>query len=258
MKKRYIVILIIIVVYFAVFFLLYGRENYKQSKLKTTIIVNDSSIWQLEENSWTNITNSTSEKNALNWEEFNIIIDNKNVGKYAIVYDEQWYLFDKNRKPYNYTGNLIAYQANYTMKVKDFTKQEITDFTTVNKVLEENNLSTNQEFTVSNYIDVDYDNDGVDERLYFISNAFPIDTNPSTIFSIVFAEKDNKIYQIYKSIEENRSFNGCKPYLSAIIDVNEDNRYEFILSCSRYSVETPIDMLYQFKDNEFKIIVSNQ
>lgn len=258
MKKRYVVIIVMIIVYFIVFFLLYGMENYKQSKLKTTIIVNDSTIWQLEENNWTSIPVSNSETDTLNWEEFNIFIDNKNIGKYSVVYDNQWYLFDKDRKPYNYSGNLIAYQANYKMKVKDFTKKEITDFTKVNKVLEENNLSTNQELTVSNYIDVDYDNDGIDERLYFISNAFPLDTNPNYIFSIVFAEKDNKTYQIYKSIEKNQSFNGCKPYISAIIDVNDDNKYEFILSCSEYSVEKTIDMLYEFKNNEFKIIVSNQ
>lgn len=257
MKKRYIVILIMIVVYFLVFFFLYGRDNLKQSKLKTTIIVGDSSVWQLEENRWHNLS-STFSRQDLNWEKFNIIIDDKAIGKYSVVYDEKWYLFDENRSPYNYTGNLIAYQANYKMKLKPFTTNEITDFTTVNKVLTENNLNTTQEFTLSNYIDIDYDGDGSNEKFYFISNVFPIETNPDYIFSIVFMEKNGTIYPIYKSIEKNQSFNGCKPYISAIIDVNDDNKYEFVLSCSKYSVETPIDMLYKFTNNEFKIIVSNQ
>ena len=45
MKKRYIVILIIVIVYFTVFFLLYGRAELKYSKLKTTLIIGDNTIW---------------------------------------------------------------------------------------------------------------------------------------------------------------------------------------------------------------------
>lgn len=257
MKKRYIVILLIIIIYFTVFFLLYGKDEMKKSKLETTIIVNDSTIWQLKNKNWYNIRDDASKKD-LNWEKFNIVINNKEIGKYQVVYDTKWYLYDDNKNPYSYTGNLLAYQANYKMKVKDFKETPINDYTYVNQVLEENSLPTNEELTVSNLITLDFDDDGVDENFYFISNAFPLDETPENIFSIVFMEKSGVIYKMYNSIEKNKGYNGCKPYINDIIDVNDDGKYEIILTCAKYSVETPIDMLYTFTNNDFRIIISNQ
>lgn len=44
-KKTYIIILVVLAVYFLVFFLTLGRENLKQEKYSTTIIVGNSTIW---------------------------------------------------------------------------------------------------------------------------------------------------------------------------------------------------------------------
>ena len=40
--------------------------------------------------------------------------------------------------------------------------------------------------------------------------------------------------------------------------VDDDRSYELILECSRYSVQEPVIMLYEFLDDEFKITISNQ
>ena len=257
MKKRYIVILIIVIVYFTVFFLLYGRAEIKYSKLKTTLIIGDNTIWQLDEKKWYNIVNNKDMEN-LNWQEFTVFVDNEKLGNYKIVYDDKWYLFDKKRNPISYSGNLIAYSANYEMKVKNFSQEKISDYTKVNEVLSENNITANQELTSNTLISVDIDNDGIDEKIYVAGNVFPMETDPEYIFSVVFMEKNDIIYPIYKSIEKNKNFNGCKPYINSIIDVDDDNKYEIILSCSQYSTEGTIDMLYRFNTDKFSIIVTNQ
>ena len=96
MKKRYIVILIIVIVYFTVFFLLYGRDELKYSKLKTTLIIGDNTIWQLDEKKWYNIVNNKDMEN-LNWQEFTVFVDNEKLGNYKIVYDdkEDFYYIEK-------------------------------------------------------------------------------------------------------------------------------------------------------------------
>lgn len=258
MKKRYVVILILIIVYFTTLFLLKGASNVKNSKLASTIIVNNSSVWQLKDKKWYNVV-SNSEINDLSWQEFNIIVDSEYFGKYNVVHDEsKWYLFDNERKAYSYSGHFVAYQADYNMPVKSYEEKEITDYTYVNQVLGENNLPLNQELTVNLYINVDYDNDGVKENFYFISNAFPMESDPENIFSIVFMEKTGTIYPIYKSIAPRQGFNGCMPYMDAIIDVNDDKKYELIISCSKYSIKEPIDILYEFSNNKFSVIISNE
>ena len=77
------------------------------------------------------------------------------------------------------------------------------------------------------------------------------------IFSLVFMVKNNEIYPIYTNITSNTGYNGCKPYFRAFVDVDNDSKYEFILSCAKYSASGTTNMLYEFKDKEFKILISN-
>ena len=140
----------------------------------------------------------------------------------------------------------------------NFVEQEITDDTYVNYVLQENNLDGENQFTTSYKVDVDFDNDGEVEELYLISNAFPMDFNPEKIFSIVFMIKNDYVYYLYNDVSTNTSFNGCKPFLKAILDVDNDGLYEFVVSCAKYSTSIETDMLYKYVDDSFKIVISNQ
>ena len=70
--------------------------------------------------------------------------------------------------------------------------------------------------------------------------------------------KNNEIYPMYSSVETNQAVNGCKPYLSAVLDIDNDNTSELVVSCGRYSTYKPIDMLYKFTNEGFKILISNQ
>ncbi len=257
MKKRYIILIIIIVIYFLALFLPIGLKNIKKDKMEAAIIVGNDTVWELRHKKWYNVKYAADIK-KLDWEEFKVLVSNEDYGNYYLWKDEKWYLFDKNKKSYNYSGELLAYKSAYPMKHKEYTINQISDYKYVNEVLKENGLKENQDFTVSAVNSVDFDNDGIVESFYFVSNAFPIDGYPEDIFSFVFMEKSGKLFNIYTSVEKNKNMNGCKPNLYSIIDVDEDDNYELIIRCGKYSIEKPIDMLYKFENNEFKIVISNQ
>ena len=84
-----------------------------------------------------------------------------------------------------------------------------------------------------------------------------MDFKPEKLFSIVFMVKDNKIYYLYKDVRDNLDYNGCKPFIHSILDVDKDGNYEFIVSCASYSVSEQVDMLYKFEEDQFRILVSN-
>lgn len=255
-KKRYVVILVILAVYLILMFLIFGKYIEK-GKYETTIIIGQDTIWNYSNRSWLNITSNSTIEN-LNWKKYNIYLDNKFTGKYYLWYNEKWYLFDENKNAITKDGKLLAFDSNYDIKVLDFSTSEIKDYSYIKKVLQENNLDVNSKFTVNNQIKLDIDNDQKTETIYVISNVFAIDFYPDTIFSIVFMEKEGKIYNIYQDIDKNYSTNGCKPYINTIFDIDSDDKYEIVLSCGRYSINKPIDMLYQLEDKEFKILISNQ
>lgn len=257
-RTRYIVLLVILISFTLIMYFAFGKENIQKEKETVTIIVGDTAVWNYSDMHWLNVTSpATIEK--LNWLDYNVFIDNKRLGNYYLWYNQdKWYIFDQNRKAIQRDGNIIAYRSNYEIKVKDFQMEEIRNQAPVRKVLSENNLSTSSKFTVSQETSIDIDNDGITEKFYLVSNAFPIDFEPSNIFTFVFMVKNNEIYPMYSSVEINQAVNGCKPYISAVLDIDNDNTSELVVSCGRYSTYKPIDMLYKFTDQGFKILISNQ
>ena len=253
-NKKYIILILIILVFFVVMFLLFGLDNIKKENYSTAIVVGEDSVFILEKQQWIDITGNY---NILNWEKFNVYVNNEKVGNYYLWYDDKWYAFDKKKKPVNLEGSILGISSNYNINVAEFTEENVDDSIYIDKVLEDNDFSKDQSFTTKYKIDFDFDNDGVREEFFLISNVFNLEETPEKVFSIVFMVKDNEIYPIYRDIKNNESFDGCKPYMNTFLDVDEDNTYEFILSCGKYSVEKTINMLYKFKDNKFKILVSN-
>lgn len=258
MSSRYKVITIILVVYLVVFFLIYGLSNIKNGQRKLTLLVGDNTVWDYSNKSWLNITREET-LDSLNWQEYKVFLDNKYFGEYSMWYDDnKWYAFNSNKTAVKMEGELIAYKANYDLKIKEFETKENNNNTYVHQVLKDNNLSTSSQMTVNNVVNFDIDADGVEEQFYVISNAFASDFYPDTIFSIVFMVKEQKIYSMYTNIEKANYGNGCKPYIRTFLDINDDDKHELILTCAKYSVQEPEDMLFQLNKEKFDLLISNQ
>lgn len=252
-KKVYIVLIVLMVIFFLIMFLIFGLDELKKEGLDATIIVDKDTVWTYSERSWIRQTSF----NEYNWKKYDVYMNNEKAGNYYLWYSDKWYAFDDKKNAVMLDGDLLAINANYDVPVYNFQKNEIDNYYQVNKVLEDNKLPTDVEYTVNHKVEFDYDGDGEIEEFYVVSNAFPIESNPKKIFSFVFMVKGDNVYPIYTNISNNTGFNGCRPYFSGFIDVDKDNKYEFILSCAEYSVSGVSRMLYDFDNNKFKILISN-
>ncbi len=255
-NRTYIYLLIILIVFFLIMFIVLGIDNLKSEQQETTIIIGNQTIWNYKKRKWSTISNN-SQIEKLNWQKYNIYLNNEKAGNYYLWHSDKWYTFDNQKKAINLDGDILAIKSDNKIKVYPLIEEEITDYTLVNKILDENAIFDKEELTTKYKISIDFDNDGKTEYFYVISNIFPEESNPNNIFSIVFMEKDNKTYLIYKDITSNKSFNGCKPYFTGFLDVNNDNKAEFILSCASYSVSNTINSLYSFDKDDFKILISS-
>lgn len=258
-KNKYLVLIVIIFIYFLVLYLIYGRDTIKTNQMKGHLIIDNNAIWSLKKGSWENLTYA-SDISKLSWQEYKVYLSSNYFGTYNLWYDaNRWYLFDSSNNPINYDSKMIATNLNYDLKFKNFTPQEITNFSVVNNVLNTSGISAlaPNEYTVKDVISIDFDDDNTTENFYLLSNAFPLETNPNVIFTIVFMEKDGKTYMLYTNIENNEGYNGCKPYISAIFDADNDSEYEILLSCGKYSQNGTIETLYKFKKDSFKVLINN-
>lgn len=258
-KKVYIILFIVLFIFFIVMFSLFGVDNIKQEQYSSTIIVGDSSVWKYDNKRWLNIRTRTS-LDELSWQKYHIFVNNEEIGEYNLWYNsDRWYAFDDQKNAIQVDNTLIAYKANYDIKIKSFEIVDVENDNYVNQVLQKHNIGLSSIPTSKYKIKFDFDNDQIEEDFYIISNAFSTDTEPEKTYSIAFYVKDDNIYYLYENVESSYgSYDGCKPYYNAFLDVNNDNIYELILSCGKYSSEKQIDMLYQYIENGFKIVISNQ
>ena len=255
-NKVIIVLLVLLVIFFIAMFALFGINNIKQETYTSTIIVGDSAVWKYQNKKWTNLKLDTSLK-ELSWKNYTIYSDDEEIGNYELWHDDKWYAFDKQKNAIDLPDKFIAYDTNFKLKLLNVNKDDVKDYTYVYKVLEDNLIPTNSNFTSLYKSTLDFDNDGLEEDFYIVSNAFAFDNSDKT-FCLAFMVKNNEIYPIYTDIDNNYYYKGCKPYYNTFLDVNNDGLYEFILSCGKYSKKEQIDMLYQYIDNQFKIVISNQ
>lgn len=252
-KKTYIVLIAILLVFLVVMFLIFGLDEMKARGTTTTLIVGDDTVWYYSDKTWSNI----SSYGDFNWKKYDVYLDNIKNGNYYLWYNDKWYAFNDNKKAVKLEGEILAIDSTTNVTVSHFSSSEIDDYSYVYRVLKDNKLPTNSQYTVDKKIALDYDNDGEDEDFYIISNVFSMDFYPENLFSIVFMVKNEEIYPIYTKVEKNEGFNGCKPYISGFVDVNNDSKSEIILSCSEYSVSGISRMLYEYKNNEFKMLIYN-
>lgn len=255
-KKVAIFILIFLIVGASIFFLTIGIDLLNKSS-ENIIIIGNSGGFKKVNSRWVHI-NTKNELKSLGGNKFNVYVDNSYFGNYNLLYDDKWYLFKNDDTPVNYNGNMLALSGSIKYKVANFTTHDIEDKTYVNRVLRENNISEDSILTYSYYTDIDLNNDGVLERIYTISNKFPYEDVGNLSFSYIFMLKNDKIIYLYKNKEEiDDVYSGCNPYISNLIDIDEDNKLEVIIGCSYYSVEGTKYNLYKFNDYMFKSLVSN-
>ncbi|MBR3210906.1 MAG: hypothetical protein IKF71_03090 [Bacilli bacterium] len=256
-KKIYIILFIMLLTFGIVMFIFYGIPNIREENIEGTFIVGDNTTWVLREKNWS-FLRYTSSMDSYSWQTFHVFEDNNYKGDYYLWHDDKWYVFDEKKEAINLSGRLFAYNSNVDLKVFDFQESKIDDYSFVYEVLNENGISSSSQFTSSYKVSLDFDGDSIEEDFYIISNALPIDFEPETTFSIAFMVKNNVIYPLYTDVSSNKGLNGCKPFYHTFVDTNYDGVSEVILSCGKFSATDQVDMLFQFYDERFNLLISNQ
>lgn len=256
-NKSIIIFIVLLIGLSTIFMLTIGVKLIKDNKNKDVIIVGNEAIFEKQDNKWVNI--SFADINNYNWKKYYTYIDNQYYGYYSLYNNEKWYLFKDKNQAVNYNGDLLALNGETRYKVVQFNLHDIENKDYITKVLNDNNIKDDSELSSSSVVYVDIDNDGEKEPIYTISNKFSMEDVGNTYFSFIFMVKNDKIIYLYKKLEKDldSSYSGCKPYINSILDVDEDDQYELILSCGYYSNNGIRHSLYKFKEGVFKLLVSN-
>ena len=256
-NKIYLGIIIFFIIFAVVIFFLFGYNSMIKDKDKTTIVIGNDTVWRYNKQKWEYITDNYILDDYVD-EIFNVYREESFKKIYLSYKNGEWIGYDKNKNEVKLEEDFFAYQSNIDIEVKSVEIKNINNMKYVNRVLDDNNLSRKSKFTSSYMFSFDIDKDGKEEDFYAFTNAFPMGFKTDKIFTFAYIVKHDKIYYIYKDVEDYHGFNGCKPYFTFIMDADDDSILEFVFNCGLYSTSKPIRRLYQFNDNEIKMLVSNE
>lgn len=253
-KKIYTIIFIIAVIYIIIFFVFFFNKK-KNNKVNNYInlAVGNDALFVYKNKEWRNIT--TSNRATYNWYLYDIYDEFEQLGKYYLIYSGVWNLIDDDKNKVNLDfANKLGISSDFKYNVKSFNKKNNGIDSYISDVLSKYDIITTN-LTVNNIISIDIDNDSVEEQIYTISNAFSEDDNTKA-FGFIFLVDNNKINIIYEKVYEDNSLdNVCKPYVSNILEL--DNKNYLMINCSYYSNLGKDVILYRYKNEKFKEIISN-
>lgn len=248
-KLRYYVIFFLLFVYFVLMFIFFLYPNYKDKHNKTSLIVNKSARWYYEDGKWKDMTDT----NQYNWQAFDIYQDGTFLGNYYLLYNDKWYIFDKNRDPIKQDGvDIFAIKTNQKYQYGNFTLEDTTDEEEkyIRKVLEDNNINA-LTFTTEKVINFDLDSDGKLEKIIIASNVFTTEYEKD-LFNFVFVVKNGKIIMIKKDIDTyDQLYSMCQAYVPYLVDLTGNGKYSIITGCGYYSNKADCIEMYQLKHGKY-------
>ncbi len=252
---RYKIVLVFLVIYVILMFVIFGEKIFFP-KQKTYLLIGSTAKWKFDGQNWTDL--KEEEKSEYTWKNYDIFTHEKKIGTYQVTYSEnKWYLFEKDRTPVNYEGQILGVRSNKPYQVASYEPMDLEeeDAVYLNEVYQKHGLKENQRYTTGYKVYFDLDGDQEEEILYVITNQFPEDFAPSQLFNFVFVVDQNKIQMVY---EETGSFTNmydyCKIRLDYLIDVDNNKTYEIILNCGYFSTMGNCTSMYEKKGNKYRQI----
>lgn len=251
-NKAYKTVIILVILYVIIMLVIFLPNYIRGLHDKLYILSGDFIKIKYEHNGWHNITNNDDYK----LKEFNVYTADGTLGKYRILLTNKYYLYNESGKNVTYEGELFASTGTLKLGVtpKSTLELEDSDKEIIKNALEKIKITEYDNFNISQKYVLDVDNDGIDEKIYCLSNYF-MESNFDKLFSVVFIEKNGEInILIKKVIDKDKIYDEPSYEINRIVDIKEDKKYEIIIEQNYFSrPQESCAIIYNLYENKKEI-----
>lgn len=249
-RKFEISIIVFMVVFSIIIFGASLLIQYINKKNTYILITNPYSIFECKKNKCEDVSDNLEEYNN---KEYNVYKNYFERGINKVFYNESnntFHVYDSfNNNIYeDINDSLLAYSGKIELTVNDFNIEEM-NINKVYEVLYNADINYQSDDLFSQKISLDFDFDTEYENLYIITNSGYEDKN--IYFSILAYEKDQNIYIIDKEISDS-NFGLFVSRITNIIDLNNDNKIEFINTKLNCDETEYCSVIYRLKGKSFE------
>lgn len=213
------------------------KVQLKKEEIPQYLVLDGHFFWKYENGKWTDLM---IEQNfdSINWEQFDVFINNSYYDTYSYVFNNYVsYFFDSDSNTQEVPSSYVLINKDSFLNLVEYNEVEFTDedYKIATKFLEKNNL---QDINLNLVWKYSIQDDG---DLYFISN-YEDTLVEDDIYCVVFYRKGNKNYMISKG---NHEFNYD---LYTVLDINKKLN-NFILGYDCY--DGICYEMYQYEDGNY-------
>lgn len=147
---------------------------------------------------------------------------------------------------------LMAYSNKLNLKFKDYELEPIAapEIKKFDEILKKHDI-IGYEHLSSRRLSYDFDHDGLDEVIYFVTNLF-LETTYDKVFSFAYYIKGNEIIYLNEQVGTlDQTYDLCIPTVKSIIDLNDDQKDEVIFACEYFNNIGVSYSFYQIKNHNF-------
>lgn len=159
----------------------------------------------------------------------------------------------QNKSQINLEENfLFAYSKELNLQLKDYNLEPITalEIQKLDDILKDHDI-IGYEYLSSNRLSYDFNRDGINETIYFVTNLF-LETTYDKVFSFAYYIKNNQIVYLYEQVGSlDKVYDLCIPTVKLIADLDDNQNDELVLDCDYFDNIGVNHSFYQFENNEF-------
>lgn len=254
---KYIKFITIIVLLIFAFVLLFAyKDNEHDFEINEAFIsIDNNNFIEVKNDEWKYV--SSDDLLDFEWQKFNIYSGKSFLGNFYIQFNERWYIFDDDNNSIKYDDVLFMIRGT-EVQFYDFDFQNISDneYDDIINLLDDLNISYDENNLNCQKIYIDADGDGSDELLFTVNNTSYEEEN-GDLFSLIYLLKDSKKYFLEKSVQDSDSYYKMPYYdVSYIANIGNSDSYKFIIYKSYFSsTDEKCYSVYEFKDDKLTTLL---
>ena len=151
-------------------------------------------------------------------------------------------------------GFLLAHSKKNNVNLEEYKIEDINakNLPKFSDILEKNDIIGYDYLSISSELSIDINNDGIEEKVYFVSNLFE-ELKYDKVFSFVYyIENDDIVYLQEDVAKSSNAYDLCLPNLNSIININ--GKKIMSITCEYFSEKGIKVKLYDYHNNKFNLI----
>lgn len=249
-KRKYMILGVVLIIYVVLMISLLYFFNGKKEETIYYVISPNTTLRYIDEK-FESVNNILLEN-----KNFNLYMNQEYIENYELrKFKNVWYYVEDTGANHRISDEFFA-TTNANLNVLSFEKEELNedDILSIATILYDLNIVDEREMTFGEKVVLDIDNDQMQEIIYTVNYSYKKDGKQEKMNLLLLNDNEKISIIDQKKLDKNVVMYDCFRIINNIIDINPDQKYEIVSSCTYFDQIGTCHEIYQLKNGKYKKI----